>query len=409
MSEEKPAKAKTVRAPKAPQTQLALPERAALALGSAKTEADLVALVKQSADIVAVIDKDGREQCHRMAMNLRTARTTIEGVAKAAREDATKFSKAVIAEENRLLAITADEEARIFKLRDDFDAVLAAEKAEKARIEAERVGAIQDRIQALRELPFTMMHKPSADIETALTGLIETAITEDLFGDGLYFGIATAAKSDSVRALQTAHAAAIAQEELAAEVAKQAEANRIAAAILKEQQETLAREVQAAADERRAAELRAEAEAAATKKASKEAAEKIAEQQAELDLRIKRQNELDEQRRKAEQQEVDEKAERERLAALPPEPAPDIAPIEKSPCAAVADLPMSIQAPAAGPAMQLSMLDAAIPHHDHEESADIIAFRLAANTLLDVLSADDVINLLAEIIDVRLASEVEAG
>ena len=89
---------------------LALPERAAVALSTAAHEIKLRELVKSSADIVAVIDAPGREQAHRIGMNLKGARVAIEKVGKTAREDATAFSKAIIAEEKRLIAISEPED-----------------------------------------------------------------------------------------------------------------------------------------------------------------------------------------------------------------------------------------------------------------------------------------------------------
>lgn len=124
--------------------------RAALALGSTKTEADLLALVEKAKAITLVNSADGREECHAQLMVLVRSRTTIKKVAKDARDDATKFSKAVIEEENRLIAITAAEEARLQKLRDDWDAKVAAEKEAKAAAERARVKSITERIASIR-------------------------------------------------------------------------------------------------------------------------------------------------------------------------------------------------------------------------------------------------------------------
>lgn len=131
-------------------TALTAPQRAAVALSSAQTRADLAELVKKSANILAVNSADGRAECHAAAMALVKARTTIERVGKAAREDATAFSKAVIAEEKSLVSITAAEEARLLALRNAWDEARAAEKAEAERVERERITKIHLRIADIR-------------------------------------------------------------------------------------------------------------------------------------------------------------------------------------------------------------------------------------------------------------------
>lgn len=49
-------------------TELTLPQRAAVALGTAGHEVKLIALAKESTDITAVIDPAGRDQAHRIGM-----------------------------------------------------------------------------------------------------------------------------------------------------------------------------------------------------------------------------------------------------------------------------------------------------------------------------------------------------
>ena len=395
-----------------PVTALALPERAAVALGSAKTEADLLALVEKSKDILLVNSKDGREQAHRMAMDLQTARTTITKTGKLAREDATAFSAAVLAEERRLIAITDAEEKRVFKLRDDFDAIEKAKKEEADRIERERVATINARVQEIRQAPFEVIGMASAAILGRLDALRALVISEELFGELIFHGQATAAKADSIRALETAHAAALASEQAAAELVRQAEANRIAAEKLeaerirmaKEQAERdaeIARQAQALADERAAHEARIAAEQAATKKEQKEAAEKLAAAQQALDLRTA---ELD----KAEADRV----ERERLAALPPEVVAEVPKTEEAPPAPDAagifaidgyQPPATIpeQAPAEVYVAELA-LSASFPQPVND-LAQVEAFRAAAVELLLTRTATEVIEILSDVIDVQEA------
>lgn len=55
-------------------------KRAVIVLDSPKAEQQLRELVALSADIVQVIDKDGREQAHRAGMTLKNARVAIEKI-----------------------------------------------------------------------------------------------------------------------------------------------------------------------------------------------------------------------------------------------------------------------------------------------------------------------------------------
>lgn len=134
----------------APTTALTLPARAALALGSEKARAELAALVVKSKDVLAINSSAGREEAHSFAMALVKARTTITKLGKDAREDATKFSKAILEEERDLVAITEPEEKRLLALRDSWDAKVAAEKEAKAAAERARITAIRERIASIR-------------------------------------------------------------------------------------------------------------------------------------------------------------------------------------------------------------------------------------------------------------------
>ena len=154
-----------------PATELSLPERAAKALGSSDLEANLVALAKKYADIVAVKDKTDRAQVHGAAMTLKNNRTAIKSAGKAAREDAASFQKAVITEENRLVAIIEPEEIRLLALRDEFDAAEEAAKQAKITSERKRIDGIKAAIDAIRNIPLAMVGKSSAEISQCIFGL----------------------------------------------------------------------------------------------------------------------------------------------------------------------------------------------------------------------------------------------
>ena len=134
-------------------TAVTVQERASVALKSPAAEKALRALVAGTIDIVAPTNRAGREQCHAAAMAALKARTEIVSAGKAARADATAFSKAVIAEEARLVAIIEPEEKRLRDLRDAWDAEQERIKHEKERAEKARVDSILARIDEIREAP----------------------------------------------------------------------------------------------------------------------------------------------------------------------------------------------------------------------------------------------------------------
>lgn len=164
-------------------TTLPPAERALIVLNSTKTELDLRNLVQEAATVTEVKDPAGREQAHRLGMKLKTARTTIEKAGKAAREDAQAFSKAVIAEEKRLIAITEAEEKRVLGLRDGFDAQAAAEKAAKEAAERARVDEIRGKIDAIRRLPLEIANEPADVIASELDALTTFVPSEDVFAE----------------------------------------------------------------------------------------------------------------------------------------------------------------------------------------------------------------------------------
>lgn len=125
-------------------------QRAALTLNSSQTERDLRELATKHASIQAIKDKAGRDQAHGAAMEVKRARTAIERVGKEARDDATKFSKAVIAEQNRLIDIIITEEQRLLALRDAWDTEQEKIREAAAAAERFRVEQIQGRIDAIK-------------------------------------------------------------------------------------------------------------------------------------------------------------------------------------------------------------------------------------------------------------------
>lgn len=218
-----------------PSTELSLPERAQVALNSSDTEKRLVELSTEFKSITAITNKDGRAECHSALMTLVNARTTIEKTAKAAREDATKFSKAVIAEENRLIAITAAEEKRLAVLRDEWDAKKELERKAAEEAERQRIEAIQNQIRDIKAIPYQFVSASLEEIQDRIE-LMEAEVPDpEHFGDLLLD--AKIAHKDSLHALRTRYtqkqqeieAAAKAEAERQALEAQRAEQARIAA------------------------------------------------------------------------------------------------------------------------------------------------------------------------------------
>lgn len=232
-----------------PQDIATLPpaDRAVIVLNSSKTEIQLRELVTEASTITAVTDPAGRELAHRTGMRLKTARTSIEKIGKAAREDAQAFSKAVIAEEKRLIAITAQEEERVLSLRDAYDAKVQAEKAAKEAAERARVDGIQHKINLIRQIPVQMAGEPAAEIDAELSVLRDFVPGEE-FGE--FVEQAAEAAASAIEALVSLHARAVAQEAEAARLAaERAELERL-------RQEQAEREAAARAEAQRLAEER---------------------------------------------------------------------------------------------------------------------------------------------------------
>jgi hypothetical protein len=280
--------------------------RAAVVLKSEQTRKDLATLVANSAGILTVLNADAREQAHRVGMTLKNARVTIEKTGKAAREDATAFSKAVIQEEKALIALIEPEEERVLSLRDKWDEKIEAEKAAKIAAERARVEAIQAMIQKIRNEPVGLAGKTAGEIAAWLTtenpdrdfdfmefsDAAADAIAESLIA---IRGMLTKAQASEAAALaaeeaRKAEAARIEAEraELAKLRAEQAERERLAKIetdrIAGEQAKEAKRLADlAAAQESEAARVRAEDDARAA--AAAEQQRQLAAQQAELEAR----------------------------------------------------------------------------------------------------------------------------
>ncbi|HEX8894410.1 MAG TPA: hypothetical protein VF783_13860 [Terriglobales bacterium] len=296
---------------------LTLPERAAVALGAAEHEKNLIALSTKYADLVEIKNNAARQQVHGAYMELKNTRVAIKKAGEVAREDANLFQRAVIAEVERLTAITSAEEARLEFLRDEYDLKVAKEKEAKAAAEKERVDGIRKRIAGFQDVLVVLVGADSETIKMSIEALEADQITLEAYmefsGEAELAKIATLQKLGEMLTAQQAHEAEqarIAEERAALEAERRAQAER-------QRQIDLAR----ALDEQLAREAREREQAKRLEEQAREDAERRAKMKAE-EARLRAEREAEERRLAAERAELARqqaelaaaKAEQERIA-----------------------------------------------------------------------------------------------
>ena len=194
-------------------TQLTVQQRASVALQSDKARAELTALAASSRSITAPTNPAGRAECHAAAMAAAGARIAIAKAGKDARDDATQFSRAVIVEEARLIAIIQPEETRLKALRDAYDAEQARIKAEKADAERLRVLEISDRIARIKQAAsdaarFDVSADAASEIHARVSEMEIDATFAEFYGDAIEAKAATMAEITKVIASKRAAEAA---------------------------------------------------------------------------------------------------------------------------------------------------------------------------------------------------------
>lgn len=281
-------------------TALTLPERASVALGSKDYELKLAELVKSSVRIVAIKNGDAYKEAHGARMALKNTRVAIEKAGKAAREDATAFSKAIIAEEKRLVAMIDPEESRLQTLQEEWDAAREAERQAKLLAEQERIDGHRAGIDAIKAVALQAVNQPSSEVQRLIDGLTLTYAGPD-FEE--FQPAAEKAKAETLATLHEMHAAALARE---------AEAARLEAERIERERQQAEEAARLAAEREELARLRAQQEA-------REAAERArvaAEQKAEAERLAAERRKLEEEQRvlRAAQAEADRKAAEARAA-----------------------------------------------------------------------------------------------
>ena len=284
--------------------------RAQKALGLVNAKEQLTELAAASAGIIEITNKAGYDECHAKRMVLKNKRVEIGKTGKTAREDATKFSQAVIAAEKELIGIISPEEDRLQALQQAWDDAREAERAEAARVEAER---IQKQKDALAVITGSLSRLFGADVATL--DLAAKQLQDFDMGqfDDVFRPDADKARTEALAAIQKARDERAALDLQAAELrrkqeeqeqrdreaaeqrrkddeAAQAERNRLAAeAQAKADAEAKARREQQEKEDadraaRQAEEDRVRAEQAEADRVARAAAQKVLDdQQAELD------------------------------------------------------------------------------------------------------------------------------
>lgn len=300
--------------------ELAPIERAKHVLSFDETKAKLADLAVQSVRIVEITNPAGYQEAQRARVELKATRVDIQKRGKAAREDATAYSKAVIEAEKELIAVIEPEESRLQALQDAWDAAREAERQAKIEAERQRVDAIQKRIAAIRALP-AVAGRGSSQIEETLS-IAQVEIGDDFHE---FTESAKAAQAEVIETLRGMIEEAKASEEAervrVAEEHARAEAMRIEAERLAAERAELERlRAEQAERERIEREARDEELAAERGKIEAERAELRAAQEAQrkaeedaLNAEIERQREAD--RIARQEAEAKAKAEREARAA----------------------------------------------------------------------------------------------
>jgi hypothetical protein len=276
-------------------TALTVQANAAVALGSSKVEAELIELAGKSKSIVAITNKDGRAECHQAAMTAKEARINVEKAGKSAREDATAFSKAVISEEARLVALIKPEETRLIELRDGWDAKVKAEKEAAEELERQRIAAIKARIAefGLMVSDAAMLEAYGAEQELVVALAVEI---DDSFAE--FYGDAVEAKASAVAKLREIVAAKTAAEALAAKVKAEQEAEAARLAAERERMADERAELDRQQAEQRAAEAKRQAEERARLDAERA---ELDRQRREIEAAQAEQRRMDAARKEAEQ------------------------------------------------------------------------------------------------------------
>lgn len=287
--------------------QMPVEQRAMQAMDFDQVKANAAALVAESSRILEITSPAGYAECHSARMRLKSTRVAIEKVAKAAREDAYAFQKAVIAKERELIAVLTPEEDRLAVLQEAEDARKAAEKRAREEAERQRIVEINAKFDALKDLPRQTL---TMDVD-GIQRLILQA--ENFSAEGFPEEYRAAARFEKTKVLGQLEEALEVRYQMI-EQEKRIAAERIELEQLRKEREQREAAERAEAEQRDQAEaeerrLRAESEARERAEADRQRREELARREAELaeQERIASEKRAEEDRKA--------QAERDRLAA----------------------------------------------------------------------------------------------
>jgi len=146
-------------------TELTIAERAAQAMSVDYTEKQLNILAKKNADVTEIKDGDDYELVKRAGIELKKVRVSIENSGKAARDDANKFAKAVIAEQDRLTGIISPEENRLKALRKEADDEAERKATEAREAEEARIKGILAEIEGIKQVAGVQPYEDAVAIQ----------------------------------------------------------------------------------------------------------------------------------------------------------------------------------------------------------------------------------------------------
>ena len=300
---------------------------------------------------------------------VRAPRFAAQNVSRASKSELAAVSKAIGAEEMQIAAYLASTERHLVAQRDAHDAKIAADKAERERLEFEvreaarlkevaRIDAHHARLAVLMGYVGKAAGHPAARIAAGMSAVDAIVIDAEAWEE--FFAQACEAKDEALAGLRALHAKTLATEEADAERARVAEANRAEAlrlAGIAAQQEAQAQVLAA----QHAAQLKQIADGmAALAKAQKEADDRKAT----------------EARAVQDAQSEAAKLEAARVAALvPAEPVAALAALVPAEPVAVAPLPVPVTA-------------TSLPTLRLKDFAKMLGFPLPGAFIVDVLDID---------------------
>lgn len=362
-------------------TELTVQQRAAVALNSEKARAELTAIAATLKGMMAPTNREGRDDCHSAVMQSVAARGAIAKAGKAAREDAVKYQKAIIAEEGSLIGVVKPDEDRVRAFRDAWDEKEKAEKAAKAEAERLRVLEITQRIALMKLAASNAAHfSVSSEGAAGILSAVEEIEIDSSFAE--FFGEAKETHAAAVAEIRTTVEAKRASEEAAAK----AEADRAEAA-------------RVAAEEARIAEQKRKEEASAAKaKADAEAAERAERERVEAAARKVEQDKADELRRiEAEKLAAERKALEEQRARFEAEQAAARAVEEAARKEREAQERAEQEAKDAEARAELEKLEAAKRKADHKEMLERDRIVVGQDRIIEIVENVEDLQMLADI------------